>query len=1060
MLSRTTIDQVNDLPLDQVISKYVELKGSGRQLTGKSPFTDEKTGSFQVSLSKGCWKCFSTGKGGSSPVKFVMLHKNLEWIEAVKLLAAEHDIPLEYDDSEKAQAYVEKAKTAVQIHDINASAMEYFISNIDKIPEDKRRASKEMYERFSIGYAPEDWSGLMNNLLSKGYSVDQLIRAGLVVKSTDKDKIFDFFRGRIIFPIFSTSGKVLGFSGRDITTPVEGKSVSKYMNTKDSDVYSKSNTLLGLYQSIHGIREKEYVNVTEGNFNVSSFHSVGMDNIVAHLGSAFTKEQAQILKKYTSSICLCVDNDAAGKKKIEDNTVMLLELGFTVQMFISDIEGQDPDDYVQKNDWSSGNFVEEFNQKKQDAVEYLAELYFTGATSIVQKSQAESKLTKLLSCVADAQLRNAYILNLSKKYKVVKASVEKSVSTELATRNNPEADPNQKGPKLPSYLKEEDHSNFKEFGFYSDTIKEKIGYYFPGSGVGFERISNFIITPMFQIRKQDNSKRIVQIRNAYVTKVIEISNKAFVSPQMFEEIVMNYGNFDFTGSKKQYQRIRSKLLAQFPMCDEITTLGWQTKGFYAFADGIIDDGFRPIDKNGMCHYNEEKFFLPAFSSIYSDAQEEDDMYEADRFFRFRPSSITMENWTSKMIRVHGENGMWSALHVIASIYRDFIFSIKNYFPILFNFGLPQTGKSTCARSVNSIFFGQQAAFLLPSGTPVSFNRRLARVKNAVVWFDEYTNAIDEKRFQSLKGSYDGTGHEKGVMSNDNKTISTKINSAPVISGQFLPTRDGNSLFTRCMILYFTVKPEDRSIEDLKEFDELNEWERKGLSNLIVEIVKYRDYFTQNFPHTQFEMESKVKADLMNEEFEGRVMQNWTLLMTIAKLMIDKLRLPFTFEEVYKSGLQNILKQSEQVSDSNDLASYWKMIEYLSFQHQIRVKEDYKVKEEIQVKVREGREGDRWVDLGKGEKVLYLKLTKIHMLYMEAHRKQTGENGVPEQSIKSYIKSSKAFIGNIAVVDFDGLKTSAYAFRYDMLGITLKGVGDVQKDPVPAAPEIKADDLPF
>lgn len=1073
MLSRTTIDQVTDLPLDQVISKYVELKGSGKQLTGKSPFTDEKTGSFQVSLSKGCWKCFSTGKGGGNGVSFVMEKTGNTYIEVIKDLAQQHGIALEYDDSEKAKAYEAKAERIKSITDINSHAMEYFISKVQEIPADKRRASVEMYERFPLGYAPGEWGGLMNHLLAKGYSTDQLVRAELIGKSKTGDKHFDFFRGRIMFPIFSTSGKLIGFSGRNILEDKtkDGLDIPKVLNSKETDCYHKSQSMLGIYQAKQSILNMGFACLVEGNFDVTSFHQAGMENTIATLGTALTKEQAQIIKKLTDTIVKCADNDKAGLKVIEKDTVLLLEEGFKVFLFIPEEEGYDPDDVIQKNDWTGRVFLDYFEEHKQDAVEYLAGIYFKDVEGkgVVAKSNAEKRLTKLLSCIADAQLRNSYVKHFVKQYGIEKASVEKSVSIELASRNSPqEEEGSNKKHRLPSHLKEEDQNDFRERGFYEDFLKDKIGYYFPG-GVGFERASNFIIIPLFHIRKTENSKRVIVLKNPYGSKVIDIPNKAFVSGPMFEEQVMNYGNYNWTGTTKQYKMVRTKLLDKFPTVDEITTLGWQTKGFYAFANGIVDGNFRKVDDYGICHYGEEKFFLPAFSKIYSDSQEEDDMYEADRFFQYKPSGITMNQWASKMVRVHGENGMWSVLGVIAAIYRDFIFSINNYFPIMFNFGLPQTGKSTAARSANSIFFGQQAAFLLPSGTPVSFNRRLARVKNAVVWFDEYTNAIDERRFQSLKGSYDGTGHEKGVMSNDNKTIATKINSAPWLSGQFLPTRDGNSLFTRCIILYFTVKPEDRSIEDAKEFDELNEWERKGLSDLIIEVVKFRDYFTNAYPREQFEMNSRLKGDLQGQEYEGRVMANWALLMTIGKLMIDKLHLPFSFDEVYKLGLQSIIKQSEQISSSNDLAGFWKMVEFLSFQSLIRTGEDFLVKKEQHVKIRVSGGKSETVDLGPGENVLYIRFTKVHALYMENNRKQTGENGIPEQSLKSYLFANKSFIGNVAVVSFSpGDKTSAYAFRFDMLGIVLKGfneedkvedTGNVNAQGVPV-PELTEDELPF
>lgn len=1080
MLSRTTIDQVNDLPLDQVISKYVELKKSGSQLVGKSPFTDEKSGSFHVSISKGIWKCFSTGKGGNNGISFIMEKMSFDFVEAVKHLAQDHSILVEYDNSDKAKTYQAKVESIKRVTDINALALEYYISKIENIPEEKKRATPEMYERFSLGYAPDEWSGLLDNLLAKGFSIEQILRSGLIVKSEKSDKYFDFFRGRIMFPVFSPAGKILGFSGRNIIDKKnpEDKEISKVLNSKETEAYNKSQSILGIYQAKESIIRMGFTCLLEGNFDVTSFHQMGMTNAIGTLGTAFTPDQADIIKKYTDTVCLCVDNDPAGRKSIEKNTVTLLEKGFKVFLFRPIIEGEDaemtikdpkykgldPDDYIKKIDWTGISFSDHFEEKKEDSIEYLASEYFKDASTLIAKSDSEKKLVKLLSYISDVSLRNSYVKHFAKSHGIEKSSVEKSITIELSERKESALDdPNEKKHRLPSHLKDEDKDNFKEHGFYEDHIKTQIGYYFPSAGVGFERISNFTIKPFFQIRKAENSKRIVELKNPHESKVVIISNKAFVSSMMFEEVVMNEGNFNFTGTKKQYQRIRTKLLNQFPVCMEITTLGWQSRGFYAFGNGIVDGNFRKVDECGICHYGKEMFFLPAFSKIYSDLQDGDDPYESDRSFEYKPSGISMRQWATKMQRVHGENGMWSVLHVIATIYRDFIFSVNNYFPILFNFGVPQTGKSTCARSSNAVFFGHQPAFFLPSGTPVAFNRRLARVKNAVAWFDEYSNQIEEKRFQSLKGSFDGTGHEKGTMTTDNKTITSKINSAPIISGQYLPTRDGNALFSRCAILYFSIKREDRTVEDEKEFEELVEWERKGLSDIIVEVVKYRDYFVSNYTTEQFEMNSLIKKDLSGQPHEGRVMGNWSLFMTIAKMMIDKLHLPFVFEDVYKFGLVNIIKQSEQIGDSNDLAGFWKMVEYLSFQGMIKISEDYVVETRTSLKIRESKDKEVTIDLGSGEKVIFIKFSKIHAQYMENHRKQFGENGVNEQSLKSYFKGNKTFLGAVSVVNFDGHKTSGYAFRFDMLGISLRGVNEdrsVPNNSTPPLPSQNDNDLPF
>lgn len=1058
MLSRETIDAVNELSLEQVISKYVDLKPQGAQLVGKSPWSDEKTGSFHVSRGKNIWKCFSSGKGGNNPISFIMEFQQSSFVEAVKELADQFSIELKYDDSDRAKQYEQKQEKIKEISDLNALALEYFISNIPKIPANKLRATAEMYDKFSLGYAPEEFQGLVSFLQGKGISTEQMVRASLATIGKE-DKAFDFFRGRIIFPIYSYTGKLIGFSGRDIIerSAEEAKKTPKVLNSRDTDAYQKSQSMLGLFQSKTDIAQMKFACLAEGNFDVTSLHSVGLVNTVAPLGTAFTDDQADLIKRLTDTVCIMVDNDNAGRKSIEPRTIKLLERGFKVMLFIPQGEGQDPDDLVQSSEWKGEDFLNMFNEQKVDAVEWLAVSYFSGANSTIEKSQAEKHLTNLLCIIPDAQLRNAYVKTFVREYKIEKASVEKSISIELASKSVKPEEP--KGYRLPGHLKKEDHDDWNEFGFFQDPQKERIGYYFPNASFSFDRVSNFIIRPLFQIGALENSERIIELENKDKKRIIKLPNKALSSIQIFEEICTNEGNFWFNGTKKHFQKLRTKLMAQFAFCVEIRTLGWQNRGFYAFSNGIVDGNFRKVDSNGICHYGDDKFFLPAFSDVYKDLEDEDDKYESDRHFVYSPSGITMSQWSKKMTAVHDVNGMFSVLFMIANIYRDYIFNINTWFPILYNFGLPQTGKSTCARSINSIFFGQQAPFNLSSGTAVSFHRRLAKYRNAIVWFDEYTNDIDEKRFQALKGMFDGAGHEKGVMSNDNRTVATKVNSGAVITTQFLPTRDGNSLYTRSMILEFTKKPEDRTIEEVKEFNELNEWERKGLSDLIIEVVRFRDYFIDKFPNEQFEIVSQIKKDLEGQTFEGRVMQNFALLITVAKIMCEKLHLSFTFDQVYKAALKSIVKQSEQISDSNDMNSYWKMIEYLSMQSLIRSGEDYIIETKNHITVREGREKPERIEFKKPTKILLLRFNRIHPLYMEAHRKQFGENGVPEQSIKSYMKTSKQYIGNVSVVNFNGDRTSAFAFYFDDLNLSLR-VPNEGPTPKPVSDETKPDDLPF
>lgn len=1043
MFKQLTLDQVRDLPLEAVIKRYVpDLKQQGPDLKAKSPFTEEKTASFSVSISKNCWKCFSTGKGGGDGISFVMEKQSLQFYEAVREIATDHGIALDYDESPRAKAYAENVKKVFDINQINTDAMDFFISNKDKIPKNKLRANAAMFEKFSIGFAPDSWDKLTKYLKSKGYSKDMMFNAGLVQRK--ENGVYDFFRGRVMCPVRDITGKIIGFSGHNI---VDSKDQSikpaKYINTKATDAFDKITCLLGVHEARKSIIEHRHAHLVEGNWDLTSMHEVQITNTVARIGGAFGEKNAKLIKRMADTLTIAVDNDKAGLKNILKDTKTALKVGLNVMLFLPE-PGKDPDDMIQKpkKKWKKGEFITYYEKESVEAVDYLAQNFFENAKTIFEITAAQDDLTSLLSIIPDAAIRNAYVKSYAKGvYKIERADVERKSGVEKNIDNS--ATENDTGiDNLPSYLKQEDFQDLKDFGFYTDEKSESLGYHFYG-GSSTERMSNFIIKPLFQvISGRDDSKRILEIRNKDRKVAIAVPNKAFSSNLYFEELVQNEGNYWFNGSKKQFQKLKVKLLEQFPFCKEIRTLGWQSRkegsGFYAFADGIIENGvFKKVDINGLVEYDDQKYFLPAFSKIYKDMDSEDDLYESDRYFVYRESSITMKMWCEKMQKVHLQNGMWAALFLIAALFRDFIFSNLSYFPHLFMFGQVQTGKSTCARSLSSVFFGNQTPFNLSSGTDVGFYRKIARTKNTIVWFDEYTNEIPEKRFQALKGAYDGAGHERGVMSKDNRTEKTQINAALAISGQYMPTRDDNSLNTRSGVIPFERKAEDVTREEQKVFDELQQWERDGLSNIILETVKFRDHVEDEFLDVLQKVVHKLKLALDGSDFKGRIMNNYAVKIALFMILKDKIDIPFTEKDVMRKAVDRIIEQSEQVADSDALRSYWKMIVFLADQKLIHENKDYAIRTKENFLSRDAQGNTISVEIGSAKKVLFLRLTTVHPLYMEYTNKQTGTRGVNEQSIKQYMKSAKSFLGVAKSVKIGSKTTSAYVFDYYKLDISLE-----------------------
>lgn len=1054
MLSKETIDNINDLPLEQIIRSKVELKKSGSGWEACSPFTEEKTPSFKVSPAMGVWKCFSTGKGGNNGISFIMACENCSYIDAIKIIADANNIPLVYDDSDRAKAYIKKTEVIRVVNDINAKALEFFESCVSMTDAKNFRYSPELIAEFRLGYAPETWDSLCNFLTKEGFSKLQIVQSGLAVKKDDGG-IYDFFRGRIIFPVFNLSGKLIGFNGRNVL-PDPDKKIPKYLNSKTSDVFSKSDAVFALFVNKQEIIKKTFAIKVEGCFDVIGLYSADMKNAVAPLGTAFTKSQAEQIRKHTDTIIFFVDNDAPALKTVEKDLKLCVELGFFVKIFIPGTEGADADEMFRAKEWIEGEAQDLIDEQSQDAIIYQAKKYFEKAESLPQKSKAESDLAKLIALIPQEKLRNDYIKELSKEFGIEKKSVEKEVSVELTLRKSADEDePTDGKPKLPSYLDKNAQEDFQNFMFYEEKTKDKIGYWFP-TGSSFSRETNFLINPLFQIKSRSEGYRILELVHADPRKsrIMELPVKAFSNPGDFENLIGVHGDFRYDGTKKQLQKIRAKLFPMFPMCEPIRTLGWHKDGFWSFSNGIVDAGFKVVDSYGIVTYNEKNYFLPAFSKIYEGYAEEEDDYSSERKNVYRPSQITMREWSNQMKLVYQKNGMITVAFAIAALFRDFIHGKLDNFPMLFGFGRPLTGKTTCARSLSSVFFTETTPFNLHSGTVIGFQRRLSAVKNAVVHLDEYHNNLDEKRFQSLKGIYDGTGHEAGVKSNDNRTKVTKINSAAVITGQYLPTRDDNSLYTRSILMHFTKTTEEFTQEEKQYFQVLGEMEAKGLSALILEIVKYRDLIEDKFESERYRIESELIKQIKEDTVNGRVVEIFAVLLATFSLVNEQMKIAFSYKELEKICVEMIIHQSSQIETSNTLSTYFKMIEYMSSVHLIAQNVDYVVETVDSVRIRHGKNKFEVKTFTRPTRVLFLRMTRIHPEYLKLNRQQTGENGVSESSIMSYVRSSKTFIGNISVVAFGEIKTSAYAFFYDEMEMSLHGIHDDRKTDQTEMAELK------
>lgn len=413
MISKSTIDKVFDISrVEEVIGDYVQLKKSGSNFKGLSPFTEERTPSFMVSPVKQIWKDFSSGKGGNV-VAFLMEHEHYTYPEAIKHLAKRYNIEIE--ETEQSSEEKEKASERESMYLVNEFAKSYFIKQLNHTDEGKsvglsyfknRGFSMQTLEKFDLGYSPDEWQALTDTALEKGYKLDFLEKTGLTIVKGEKR--FDRFKGRVMFPIHSMSGRILGFGGRILT---HDKKQAKYLNSPESEVYHKSKVLYGLYQAKQAIAKADNCYLVEGYTDVIQFNQTGIENVVASSGTALTPEQVRLVNRLTNNITVLFDGDAAGLRASIRGIDLILEQGMNVKVCLFP-EGEDPDSFAKSN--TLEDLQTYLDEHAQDFIRFKSSLLMEDAAKDpVKKAEVVRDIVNSISKIPDQITQEIYVQTCS-----------------------------------------------------------------------------------------------------------------------------------------------------------------------------------------------------------------------------------------------------------------------------------------------------------------------------------------------------------------------------------------------------------------------------------------------------------------------------------------------------------------------------------------------------------------------------------------------------------------------------------------------------------------------
>ncbi len=415
MIDPNTVSQImNTARIEEVVSDYVTLRKRGVNLLGLCPFHDEKTGSFTVSPAKGIFKCFGCGKGGNA-VHFLMEHEHISYVDALKMLAKKYNIEVQERELTDTERAAQNARESMFL--LNEFAQKYFTDILHNDNQGRtvglsyfreRGFRDDIIKKFQLGFALNQPSAFSETAFKAGYAQEYLEKTGLAFKSDKDGKFIDRFRGRVMFPVHTLSGKVIAFGGRVLGS---ADKVAKYVNSPESEIYHKSNELYGIYLAKQAIVKSDSCFLVEGYTDVISMHQAGIENVVASSGTSLTPGQIRMIHRFTNNVTVIYDGDAAGIKASLRGIDLLLEEGMNIKVLLLP-DGEDPDSFARKQ--NASDFISYVEAHQVDFMRFKINLLLKDVGSDpIKRTTMIQDVVQSIAIIPDAMLRQVYVRDCS-----------------------------------------------------------------------------------------------------------------------------------------------------------------------------------------------------------------------------------------------------------------------------------------------------------------------------------------------------------------------------------------------------------------------------------------------------------------------------------------------------------------------------------------------------------------------------------------------------------------------------------------------------------------------
>lgn len=1015
MISDATINKVREVPIEEIVRPYTTLKKQGASLMGLCPFHQERTGSFSVTPGKNLYHCFSCLRGGDG-INFIMEKENLSFMDAVEFIARKHGIPVERVNEEENEKETAAANHREKLLIALENIQEFYVRSLsDKSSVESRMARDYAYGRWpddfctmtGIGYAPQDSRPFMDYCTKKCIDENTLLELGMLRKSDD-GRTYALFRGRIMIPIRNRWGRVIAYTGR---YTAKNDKVPKYINSTNSPVYTKGETLFGIDRASR-CRKADYFIIVEGAPDVLRMQSIGFENTVAALGTAWTYSQFSRLKKLTDSVCFVPDSDVPdgrsygpGFESVMKNGALAMRKGFSVTVrelpFATkesvDEETGEVTQVTAKNDADSFIHCKEdfLLLKEKYFIVWMAEKRFAEASSMTADRQCVSEIADLMRFVKDQLAFDQCISQLSKihgKPKLWKDAVSQARGE--ARRNKKDTSGMNE--------KQRETEELRQLGIF---VRDNCYYTIGDEDNDPSRISNFIMEPLFHIKDENNGRRLFLMKNTdNISQMIELKESDMCNLSNFQQKTGSLGNFVWRSKIDKLTALKEYLYANTESAEMVDVLGWnEDHDFFAFGNGILSKGeFLPVNDLGIVRTKDGKaFYLPATSKLFAQNK---GMFQFERLMVHEDrNGIRLREFVTRLHTVFGENADIAFCYLLSTLFRDVIFSKTRHFPILNLFGEKGTGKTTLATCLQSFFLhGVDPPNLGVTSVP-AMNDRVSQAVNTLTIFDEYKNDLDVRKIAYLKGLWGGGGQTKKNLNTDGMAAQTIITTGIALCGQDKPTQD-MALYTRVLFLAFTKtsfnQTERRNYEDLVAACNM------GLTHLTIEILKYRELFEKNFPESYAITKRELSAKLDGEEIHDRIFGNWVIPLAAFRTLETVLDVPFSYSELFTTAIRGVREQNELAQESSEISDFWNMLQ--GFQTSGKCVQDahYKIRYVRKFRPLSLKED---MEFKESRPILYLNAAAVSSLFSSRSTNSTA-NRSNWSTILSYLKSHGSYLG--------------------------------------------------